>query len=124
MKTRRIAAMAFATLSAALMVTSVGVGAANASSSLTGTYGGVNRITVSYATSSNVLSVKDVREDGYGGRSFWSTSAGYSGVKDNSNGYNTTTTTTIPGSGTLSYNACVKDGSTNIACTGYTSDTV
>lgn len=93
--------------------------AAQADASITGSYGGYNRITVSYTSSSNRLAVKDIRADGYGGRSVWSTSGGSSGVKDNSNGNGTTTSTTIPGSsGTIYFNACVKDNSTTIACTG------
>ncbi|WP_263121237.1 hypothetical protein [Cellulomonas sp. RIT-PI-Y] len=122
-KKKRLAAAAVVGLSLAL--SGVGVGVAQADNSVTGSYGGLTRITVSYTSSSNTLAVRDIREDGYGGRSIWSTSGGSTGVKDNSNGNGTTTTTTIPGSsGTIAFNACVKNNSTTIACTGYVSSTL
>lgn len=102
-----------------LVLSGAGATVAQADASVTGSYGGATRITVTYTSSSNKLAVKDIREDGYGGRSIWSTSGGSTGVKDNSNGYNTTTSTTIPGtSGTVYFNACVKNNSTTVACTG------
>lgn len=115
-----------AALGAGLLLSAVGAGAVSADNSVTGTYGGLTRITVSYASSGNVLSVTDIRNDGYGGRSFWSTSpAGLTGIKDNSSGNGTTTTTEIPGSsGTVAFNSCVKNGSTTIACTSNVSSSL
>lgn len=107
-----------ASIAAGTLLSTLGIGAAHADNAVTGSYGGLTRITVSYTSSNNTLSVSDIREDGYGGRSGWSTSGGASGIKDNSNGNGTTTSTVIPGSsGTVVFNACVKNNSTTIACT-------
>lgn len=122
-KRKSYAAAAVIGLSIAL--SGVGVGIAQANATVTGSYAGYNRITVSYTSSTNRLAVTDIREDGYGGRSVWSTSGGSTGVKDNSNGNGTTTSTTIPGSsGTVYFNACVKNNSTTVACTGNVSSTL
>jgi hypothetical protein len=122
-KSKRFAAVAVVGLSMAL--SGIGMSVAEADNAVTGSYGGLTRITVSYTSSSNRLAVRDIREDGYGGRSIWSTSGGSTGVKDNSNGNGTTTTTTIPGSsGTVYFNACVKNNSTTVACTANVSSTL
>lgn len=68
------------------------------------------------------IKVKDLRADGYGGRSYWSTNTGYSGILSNSGGSGTTVSSSLPNNSSVKYNACIKDGSTTVACSGKVTD--
>lgn len=79
-------------------------------------------------TSENILGkittikVKDLRADGYGGRSYWSTNTGYSGIVSNSGGSGATVSSSLPNNSWVKYNACIKDGSATVACSGKVTD--
>lgn len=68
------------------------------------------------------IKVKDLKADGYGGRSYWSTNTGYSGIVSNSGGSGATVSSSLPNNSWVKYNACIKDGSTTIACSGKVTD--
>lgn len=68
------------------------------------------------------IKVKDLRADGYGGRSYWSTNTGYSGIVSNSGGSGATVTSSLPSNSWVKYNACIKDGSTTVACSAKVTD--
>lgn len=115
-----------APVAAALLLSGLGATAAQASS-VSYSNGGSVRITSTYASSAHRLAVYDAREDGWGGRSSWSTSipAGGKGTLENSNGYGTSTTRTFAATGgQMFHNACAKNGSTTIGCSASASDAI
>ena len=111
------------TLSTAAMLSVVGAAAADAATLVTYQSGGHIR-TGAQMGPGKTLYVKDYYVDGYGARAIWYNSAGTSGTKDNNNGGGgDDTVTTIPGSGTVHFKACIKDGSATIACSPYEVET-
>lgn len=116
--------MAGAAVAGVLLSVVGGVGSAQAI--IFGQFG-INRISAVHNASTHQLAIKDLYSDGWGGYSDYVTAnnAGVSGTAYNTNGYNTTTYTNIPNfGGQIYYNACAKDGSTSIGCSGVASSSI
>jgi hypothetical protein len=110
-------------IAAVFLLSAGGAGVAQASS-IEYFNGGFSRTISTYSTSLHRLSVYDSRSDGWGSLSQWNTVGPASGGSlVNTTGFGTTKSQTFANlGGQIYYNACAKNGSTIIGCSGVRSD--
>lgn len=111
----------------ALAATMILVIASAASANATGvsvTYAGYERGQANFENVGEHLYVDDFYGDGYGMRSYYSSSSTGSAICTNTSGAGTTMdcNLSMPEGQKITFNACVKNGSVNLKCSGYVND--